>query len=243
VIRWLVVLALLAALPARAEERVELPVRQGVTLPLLVTPAANPVGSVLLLPGGTGVVAQVRNNFLIRVAPRFAAAGFTAAIVDVASDHAGGLSPVIRAGAEHAHDLGAAADYLRTRFGKPVWLVGTSNGSVSAANGAAALGPERIKGVVLTSSVWAGRMWLTPIDRIRVPALVVHNRDDGCQESPFAGINEAMKRLAAAPVHELIAVSGGMARGDACGGLSAHGYLGIEDQVVPPIVAWMKGHG
>jgi len=41
---------------------------------------------------------------------------------------------------------------------------------------------------------------------------------------------------------ELLAVSGGSLRSGPCDALSPHGYYGIEDQVVPPIIAWIKAH-
>jgi hypothetical protein len=70
----------------------------------------------------------------------------------------------------------------------------------------------------------------------------VHNRDDGCRNSPFAATADAMSRMQRAPVKDLIAVSGGMVRSAPCEALSPHGYYGIEDQVVPPIIAWIKSH-
>jgi hypothetical protein len=221
---------------AAAQERVELSAGPGVTQPVLVTPAAKPVANLVLFPGGSGVVSAVRNNFLLRIAPELVRQGFSVFVADALSDQARGMSTSFRLSAEHAAGIGAIVALAKARAAVPVWLVGTSRGSVSAANGAARLG-KAVSGVVLTSSVWASGMAL---DRLAVPVLIVHNRDDGCQESPFAGAENAA-RLITAP-HALVALSGGVARGDACGAMSPHGYLGIEDQVVGPMAAFIRAH-
>jgi hypothetical protein len=85
-------------------------------------------------------------------------------------------------------------------------------------------------------------MAAVPLEKIVVPVLIVHNHDDGCQESPFAGAEAAMGRLTGAPVKQFLAVSGGMSRSNPCQALSPHGYLGIEQLVVPPVIDWIKAH-
>jgi hypothetical protein len=245
--RWpwgLVALCLATAISrmAGAQERVDLPTRPGVTQPIYLTVARSPWASVVLFPGGSGVVSAVRNNFLIRVAPRFAASGITVAVYDAPSDHSSGMDTQFRASDTAAADTGAVVAWLKTRAAVPVWLVGTSRGSISAANAALRLGPAKIAGVVLTSSVWSGGMETVPLAKMRVPVLIVHNRDDTCGASPFAGATLAYSTLGATSAKAFLPVSGGSLRGNPCDAMSPHGYLGIEDQVVSPIVAWMKGH-
>jgi hypothetical protein len=80
------------------------------------------------------------------------------------------------------------------------------------------------------------------LDQIRMSVLVVHNRDDGCRESPFSDTEAMMGRMRQATVKELVAVSGGTLRSGPYDSLSPHGYYIIEDQVVPPIIAWIKAH-
>jgi hypothetical protein len=109
--------------------------------------------------------------------------------------------------------------------------------SVSAASAAAQL-PQQVSGVVLTSSVWSGTM--SALGQIAVPALIVHNRDDGCSSSPFTGAEAAVAQLTRAPAKELLAVSSGSLRGNPCEALSPHGYYQVEDKVVPSVIAWIK---
>jgi len=233
--------AVLTAGRAAAEDRIQLPSRPGVVQPILYQPASAPIASVVLFPGGGGVIAGVRNNFLLRVRGDLAAQGISVAVIDVPSDHAEADNDY-RAGADAAADAASVVVFLKTKAAVPVWLIGTSRGSISAANAAARLGPSQVNGVVLTSSVWTGGMDLVPLTPIAVPTLIVHNRDDQCRHSPVNGAAPALATLTNAPARDLLLVSGGESRSDPCGALSHHGYLGIENQVVPPMIAWIKSH-
>jgi hypothetical protein len=77
---------------------------------------------------------------------------------------------------------------------------------------------------------------------VAVPTLIVHNRDDACRESPFSGAAPSLAALGKAPTKELVSVAGGTLRSDPCQALSPHGYYGIEDQVVPAMIRWIKEH-
>jgi alpha-beta hydrolase superfamily lysophospholipase len=152
----------------QAEERVNLATRPGVTQPIYVTPAANPVATVVLFPGGNGIYAALRQNFLVRIVPDLLRQGLSVVVVDAPSDQAGGMTWPFREGMEHTRDIGAVIDFAKTRSPAPVWLIGTSAGTISAANGAAAAG-KRISGLVLTSSVWARGIAAVPLEKIVVP--------------------------------------------------------------------------
>jgi hypothetical protein len=80
------------------------------------------------------------------------------------------------------------------------------------------------------------------LDQIKLPVLVVHNRADGCRESPFSDTEAMMGRMRQATMKELVAVSGGTLRSGPCDALSPHGYYGVEDQVVRTIISWIKAH-
>jgi pimeloyl-ACP methyl ester carboxylesterase len=257
IVTGLLTLLLLAAGGAAmaAEELVRLETRPGVTQPFWVmTPPGPPVASVILFTGGPGLLGSQRKpvltgkNFLIRSRAKFAAAGFLVASVDGPSDHLEGLDDSFRASAEHARDIAAVIAYLRQKAPVPVWLVGTSRGTLSAANAAARLKRGGADGLVLTSSIVVSRRNVGSIQsgvdvgEITVPTLFVHNKDDACMVTPFAGVPALMARFTHAARKELIAVSGGSTPlSDPCEALSRHGYIGIEDEVVAKIAAWIKG--
>lgn len=249
---------LAAAMPgpagAEALEYIELPTRNGVVQPIYaVRPAGPPVASVVLFTGGDGRLNGGRNppslsnnNFLVRSRDRFAAHGLLVAIPDVPSDHASGLG-TFRESADHATDIAAVIAYLRRRAPVPVWLVGTSRGTISAADAAIRIKTGGPDGLVLTSTIAlssrteAGITTLD-LDEIAVPTLFIHNREDGCQACPFHAVPAIVERLSHAPRRELIAVSGGdTPRSSACEALSRHGFLGIEDEVVGDIARWIAG--
>jgi hypothetical protein len=226
---------------AAAEISVNLLGRPGVTQPLLYQAAASPIASVILFPGGSGVITQIEGNFLLRVRNEFVSQGISVAVVDKPSDRDRDANQY-RASPEAAADIAAVVVFLKQKAPVLVWLVGTSRGSVSAANGATRLGPSQVGGLVLTSSVWDGGMRLVPLASITVPTLIVHNRDDSCNESPPSGAEPALAVLTNAPAKDLVFVSGGIPRGNPCGAMSAHGYCGIENQVVPVVITWIKRH-
>lgn len=247
--------AFIASACARAgEELVTLPTRPGVTQPVWVmTPSVNPIASVVLFTGGNGILGSAHrtelrgNNFLIRSREKFAAAGFLVASVDAPSDHPEGLD-FFRSSAEHATDIAAVIANLRQRAPVPIWLIGTSMGTISAANAAARLKSGGADGLVLTSSLTAQTRRVAPINvsvdvaAIMLPTLFVHNKEDACVACPFSAVPALMDRFVNVPKKALIAVNGGdPPRSDPCEALSRHGYLGIEDEVVGDIVRWIKG--
>jgi hypothetical protein len=264
--RLVAVLLLAATLPAppapAADEEVRtIPARPGVTQSLLhLRPAGTPVASVILFAGGDGNLAlsagglgQLKGNFLVRTRMRWAREGFLVAVLDRPSDRPHGLWN-FRTTSEHATDVGQAIAAMREIARVPVWLVGTSMGSLSAANAAARLSEGGPDGIVLTSSVTevSKASYETTLHAglgdVRVPTLVVHHKDDACRASPYSGAEDilkalGLKALGRAPVKELMAFEGGSPPiSGPCEARAAHGYLGIEAKVVPAIGAWIRAH-
>jgi alpha/beta superfamily hydrolase len=240
---------------------IELTPRPGVSLRAAAfAPDGAARGAVILFVGGPGKIAipdrpapgwqmQETSNFLARTRELFRKRGLYTVVVDAPSDQSHGLINNFRLGAAHATDSAALiAEVRRRASGVPVWLVGTSRGSISAAAVAARLaergGPD---GIVLTSSVTrpgGGTMRDTVMDTelaaIRVPALVVYHRADGCEASPASDAGSLLGKLSKAPRKETLLFDGGAPPRPGPGDPgSAHGYLGIEDQVVGAIVDWM----
>jgi pimeloyl-ACP methyl ester carboxylesterase len=246
-------MALLATAPASAEELVRLPTRPGVTQAFwLMLPEGPPKAAVILFAGSEGVLnsannAEIHNNnFLLRSRAKFAARGLLVASVDAPSDRAAGMAQEFRASAEHAQDIAAVIANLRARAAVPVWLVGTSQGTVSAASVAARLKSGGADGLVLTSTIVASsrRSWpvasLVDLAAVTLPTIIVHNRDDACVVCPFAAAQALPPLFTHARNVQFIAVSGGSTpQSDPCEALSRHGYIGIEDEVIDDIVKAM----
>jgi pimeloyl-ACP methyl ester carboxylesterase len=257
--RGAAVAAVLAALvTGRAEARdvVAVTPRDGVTQTyLLATPAGDARAIALLFPGGNGKtnlpsiagrLQLARGNFLVRSRRQFVDRGVATAVLEVPSDKANGMDDDFRLGRRHATDVAAVVADLKARVpGAPVFLVGTSRGSVSAAAVAARIG-DAVAGAVLTSSMFrpAGPRSTEPgpglsrfdFATLKVPVLLVHHRDDGCAASPYVEAYLLAKRF------PLVSVKGGESpRSSPCEALSAHGYLGQEAATITAIVDWMLG--
>ena len=242
--------AICVGVGAHAEEsRVQLQTRAGVTQGFLVTPPPGaPVASVILFTGGTGQLDRTMQNFLIRSRAKFAAAGFLVASVDVPSDRATGFNAMSRSSAAHAQDIAAVIAWLRKQAPVPVWLIGTSTGTISAANVAARLRTGGADGLVMTSTFVPSSAPPPPIHTtvevgtIDIPTLFVHNKEDGCPTSQFDNLAPLMDRFTHAPKKALLTYSGGSPpQSEPCDALARHGYFGIEDQVIGDIVRRIKG--
>jgi hypothetical protein len=236
------------------QEVVDIPTRSGVTQRMLVLSPPEPKAAVILFAGGHGGLQVFANgsmkwgegNFLVRTRRLFADTGLTVAVIDAPSDR---QSPPFLSGfrqrPEHAADVKAAIGWLRESAKVPVWLIGTSRGTQSAAYVATELaGPDGPDGLVLTSTIltdFKGNRPVPamPLGTIRVPVLVVHHEQDGCEHCSFSDVPVLMGKLGNASRTQLLSFKGGENRGDPCEALAYHGFNGLEREVVQQIAAWI----
>ncbi|OGQ88179.1 MAG: hypothetical protein A2512_02440 [Deltaproteobacteria bacterium RIFOXYD12_FULL_56_24] len=252
----LVILIAFFAIPAHAgitSGVVDLPTRPGVNQRLLVIAPSAPKAAVLLFAGGhgglriesNGSLAWGQNNFLVRSRQFFVEHDLLTIVVDAPSDRqANPFLNGFRQTAEHEADIKAVIAWVRQQEKIPVWLVGTSRGTQSAAFVASELdhgdGPD---GLVLTSTILTDKKTRPvpglPLERLRIPVLVAHHELDGCGHCSFADISALMKKLVQAPRKELFSFRDGQSQGDPCQALSYHGFNGIERAVVSRIAEWI----
>ena len=81
----------------------------------------------------------------------FAAQKLIVALIDAPSDREDGMDAAFRMGNAHAGDIDAVGGYIKQLADVPVWAVGTSTGTWSAAWNAIAA--DNIDGLVLTSTI------------------------------------------------------------------------------------------
>lgn len=252
-------LAGLVAFPVSAEQVVKIKPRSGVNLKMLADDPGGAKAIAVLFPGGKGKVnvrkdgtfKGTKGNFLTRSRKMFSAHGLVTVLFDAPSDHKGkgGLTFDYRMTKEHAGDIKLAMAKLREAFpGLPVWLVGTSRGTTSAANAAANIQDGGPDGLVLTASVGAdskhgGNVLDFDLASITIPVLIVHHQEDGCVITPVSGARDIKAALSGSKSTELMIVDGGSSgSGRECGATSHHGFLGIEQKVVDALAAWIKSH-
>ena len=232
---------------------VDIPTRPGVTQRMIVLTPAAPKAAVVLLAGGHGGLQIAPDgsmkwgagNFLVRSRQLFAEQDLAVAVVDAPSDQqAPRFLEYFRTTSAHVADLKAVIAWMRDTTGLPVWLIGTSRGTQSAAYAATQLaGADAPDGIVLTSSILSDRSSLPvtamALRDIRIPVLVVHHRQDGCALCAFSGVSFLMGKLDNAPRKQLLAFEGGVSTGDPCGAYAHHGYNGLEPEVARQIAAWI----
>jgi dienelactone hydrolase len=259
---WIAIPALSLCVPAAALGQparvIDIPTRQGITARFLYVAPEKPKAAAVLFPGGQGDfqvdkdanIVRQQGNFLVRTRDLFAEKGIAVAVVAPPSDRTN-IDVFFRETHEHAEDIRALIAWLRREAGVPVWLVGTSRGTLSAGYIATQLSRDEggADGIVLTSSILSGgvgsRRTRDPtvielaLERIAVPVLVVHHKQDRCRSCPVGQVPWLMDKLTAAPRKEFIPVEGGADEGDSCGPLAHHGYNGIERDVVEKIAGWM----
>jgi hypothetical protein len=247
-------LLLAAALPARASDTklLDAPLPNGGHQRVLFLLPPDPKAVIIMLPGGSGDVGLTRdgeiqhdNNFLVRTRELWTARSYAVLIPDtIDQENLRGL----RSSPEYARVVDSLIGFAHRETPAPIFLLGTSQGSIAAMNGAAHAGAGSIAGVILTESVSVmGGSRETVFDAnpqaVRAPALVVANLDDRCDVAPPAMAPKIAAAMTNSPDVKVKTVSGGISRSSReCSSLTPHGYYGIEEQVVDLISGWMLGH-
>ncbi len=241
------------------EELVTLQTRPGVEQRFLLLKPDRPVASVILFAGGKGTL-QLSNsafgasmqwgksNFLVRTRTDFAKQGFAVATVDAPSDRQGrqGMIGGFRVSGDHVTDIDAVISWLRKHTDVPVWLVGTSRGTESAAY-IAVNSKQNPDGLVLTSSITVSddkgtAVTAMGLGRVRIPTLIVAHENDECVYTPPAGAEAIRAALANSSRVEVAYFTGGRQRSDPCKARSYHGFLGVEEKVVDRISRFINAN-
>ena len=193
--------------------------------------------------GGSGIKKGCgkSQNPLARDRKDFAGAGLNYYLFNNPKEDKEGLSLLYRKSSDHAERISNLIKYLKKKNNLPIILVGHSRGSVSVAAAANALGPQKIKGIVIMASLTAVNKKVTAtflmqnmLKKPTVPVLVIHHQKDSCDVTPYL----PAKNLAEKMNFKLIAITGGGNTGDACGPLHHHGFEGKMPEVIQAIQKW-----
>lgn len=230
----------------------DLVLRDGRHQRVLYLSPAKPAGVVVMFPGGSGDIGLREDgridhgdNFVVRTRLLWVKHGYAVLIPDTI-DHANLRGE--RSSAQYAAVILELIEFVRSRASAPVFILGTSQGSIAAMNGAAHVPSGSIAGVVLTESVsrlgGSGETVFSAFpENVRVPALVVANRVDRCVVAPPEAAPQIAAAMSNSPNVRFEFVNGGIVRSTrACGSLAPHGYFGIETPVVDLIVHWMDDY-
>jgi len=212
-------------------------------------------GGTGIISDGSGGVAQVGSNFLVRSAQLFAEDGFLTITIDRPSTTVGFSNAQFdqyRVSPSHAQDIATVLAAVNRKYGTQrlnIFLAGTSRGAISitAQN---MLGIGSMFSSPVTSpggnpqNLWVGATSTHPRlkpDFVSVPVHVLAHGQDGCSVStpPNSAILHT-DFLAAGVPSALSDVNGGFELDpDPCNALTFHGYLGIEQNAVKTITKRM----
>ncbi|MHB8286862.1 MAG: alpha/beta hydrolase, partial [Caulobacteraceae bacterium] len=218
-------------------ERVfDLPLQGGRHQRVLYAAPPRPSATVVMLPGGSGNVGEERDgdirhddNFVVRTRAMWVAKGFAVLIPDTID---GVNLRGVRSSPQYASLVEGLVGFAHSQVRGPVFLLGTSQGSIAAMNGASHAPLGSLAGVVLTESVSVlggshETVFSASPQNVQIPALVVANRDDQCDVAPPEEAPKIVASMTRSPDARELMVSGGVQRSKkACGSLSPHGYYG-----------------
>ena len=226
----------------------------------------NAKAVLVLLPGGpgfadldkSGCARKLKGNSLVRTRDLFHTQGFATVLADAPSNYRGpdGLGG-FRISPLHAGDLGKIIADTRQRTKLPVWLVGTSRGSISAVNAASRLtGDQAPDGLVLTSPVTSGnpggrKPWVAQtvfsvnLAAIKIPVLIVAHANDTCIRTPPSLAASILNHTNGSREQAVTVKGGNVHRGEAgidvCTGRTPHGFIGQEQELIDGIIRFIKG--
>jgi hypothetical protein len=238
---------LTASMAAQAGELLKIPTREGIRTTLVWHETPNAKITVLVLSGGEGGFGRVENglptsgNFLIRTAQHWIDQGFNYAAFGKPSD----MDELERNSDAHLVDLKATVKFLKSKTNTPIYVIGTSRGTISATRMLIDDPDSNIAGGVLTASLVGykneGAVPRQDLSKIKVPILVYHHKQDACVHCLPHEVPAVIRGLKNAPIKKLMMVDGGSnPQGNPCHGQHWHGFIGMEKEAVGHIADWIR---
>lgn len=244
-----------------AEGVISVKTEYGGKLSFLLLKPDNPKAAVVLFAGGkgylglsdTGELRGQKRSFLIGNREAFADQGLMVAAIDAPSG-VKDLRRTYRMSEKHGQDIGAVVRELKKKANVPVWLIGHSRGTYSAANGAIRL-KELVGGLILTSTVTKARekyasykthpngVLSMELGNIKVPVLIVANKTDSCGSTPASNAEKLAKALTGTPKAAVRIFDGEYeSKQDYCKWKAQHQFYGFQKKVVSFIADFIKGN-
>jgi len=151
----------------------------------------------------------------------------------------GNAYPASRASSDHLRRIESVVAFYKLRSGKPVWLMGHSNGAISVAEFLRKF-PGQVAGAVFSSSRIGVKLPATPA----LPVLFLHHASEGCAKADPSGDRELSDSLQASGRSdvEFVWIRGGQAEaGNPCSS-GFHMFYGAEAEAYRAIDSFIARH-
>ncbi len=244
-----------------AEDLISVETEYGGKLRFLLLKPDNPVAAVVLFAGGNGYLGLTdsgelrgqKGSFLIKNREILADQGFMVAAIDAPSG-VKDLRRTYRMSEKHGQDIAAVVQELKKKANVPVWLIGHSRGTYSAANGAIRL-RELVDGLILTSTVTKARekyasykthpngVMSMELGSIKAPVLIVANKTDSCGSTPASNAKKLVKAFTGTPTAAVKIFAGeNEPKQDNCKWKAQHQFYGFQENAVSFIAEFIKAN-
>jgi hypothetical protein len=228
----------------------DVPVRPGVTVRVLIHRAEHDAPLLLLLPGGDGHVFITpdgivgdKSALLPRVRRMFWQYGLGTVLVDAPTDRQGKAGLGDSRGSDwHARDLVAVAKDVGE--GAPLWLVGATEGAVSAANALGRAPDMFVGGVFMSTPTLPARardvtVFDVDLTGVKQRVLLLFHETDSCPTSPPEMLDRLAFEMTSARVVRAVIGGGLRAGAGPCQELSHHSFFGSEKEAVGAIAQFV----
>lgn len=235
--------------PGMNERVMTIPLRAGGAVRATFSSPDRPRAILIMFPGGTGDIGlqqdgHIRhgNNFVVRTRGTWNRLGYAVLIPDTVNHL---TLRGQRRSAQYARLVEDIIAFVHRENSAPIFLVGTSQGTIAAVNAAAHAAPRDIAGIVLTESVSVmggsqETVFNAHPEKVQAPVLVVANHDDRCNVAPPQDAERIGAAMTSSHEVNVLRVAGGITRSEKnCASLTPHGYFGIEAEVITRISSWL----
>ena len=232
------VLVSLAFAPARAQLiAVPLPDSSSQPTQTFLWKAKEARAVLIHIPGGEGVVGLTPNKpgletFRSKILtplsdPSMTSGSISAVLFDSPYPMARTSAyPASRASPDHLRRIESVVAFYKERFGKPVWLMGHSNGSISVAEFI------HTRSSVLGGAIFAGsRKELKVSPATALPILFLHHKHDACVDTDYRSARSAFDAVKSSRMTNVAFVTlegGSSLPGNECHTGGYHSFFGDE---------------
>ena len=227
-----------------ANEVVNVPSSQGSETRALVATVQEPRATVLLFIGGDGMLKLTESgqtghgHTFVRSFGMWKAHGIEAVLVDSPEDLGNAMRGHQRGSQQHLNRVAEVVRHFQSK--QPLWIFGHSMGTSTVA---AFLGSNRPEINLLQGYIVAGthRGESVPA-QIKLPALAIHHRLEGCPSTPIEASEAIIRSRSADTPKAMVLLDGGTEPGHRCQSRSYHGFHGIEETLINTAAEFILKH-